>query len=558
MKQSEPDVIVIGAGAGGGSCAWALAQAGVSVLLLDAGPWYDLAEDYRLHRHDWERQGFPDKSDTTPEYSFGPMQALEPRWDDLRSWNHIRGRLNRGQKRHGWRYNHVKGVGGSTLHFSGEAHRMHPQAMRMYSQFGIAADWPVSYAELEPFYERAEALVGVTGPFPDASRPRRSPFPQPAHDPSYAGSRLIAAGARLGQHWQANSLAALSRPHAGRPACNYCANCHRGCPRGDKGSVDVTFVQQALATGHCRVMANTRVLRLIAGADDRVVGLEGIGADGDHLELKARIIVLAGGAVETPRLLLLSENTHAPAGIANESTQVGRHFMETLSWTSSGLHPDPLGSHRGLPMDVVCWDYNSPTAIEGVIGGCRFSAGTADADFLGPISYAQRAIPGWGRQHKQAMREEFGKVLSVVSIGEFLPNPDTFIDLDPERRDQHGRSLARIHSHIDEDACKRMRFMADTSRKILGAAGTGKPFEEYGSYDFFNATHVFGTARMGADPEYSVVNADGRAHYWKNLYIADASLFPSSGGGESPSLTIEALAIRTAGKIREALKNRDD
>ena len=552
------DVIVIGAGPGGGSCAWALARAGVRVLLLDAGPSYDFATDYRLQLADWERSGFPDPKPAQESYSFGPMQTLAARWDKLRSWNHIHGRLAPGGKRRGWRYHHVQGIGGSTLHFSSEAHRLHPRAMQLERDFGVAADWPFDYAALEPWYEQAEALIGVAGPDPDASRPRRRPYPQPAHPPSHAGRCLQAAGKRLGQHWQANSLAALSQPHLGRPACNYCANCVRGCPRGDKGSADVTFIQQARASGRCEVRPNTRVLRLITGPGDRIRSLECIDAQGRPFELSARIIVVAAGAVQTPRLLLLSESARAPAGVGNAAGQVGRHFMETLAWTSSALHPEPLGSHRGLPMDVACWDHNAPDAIPDVIGGCRFAAGTAEADLLGPINYARRVVPGWGREHKQRLRERFGRALSVVAIGEFLPNDRSYIDLDPERADAHGLPLARLHSHIDEPACRRLQFMARTCRDLLQAAGTEAPFEEYGSYDLFSATHVFGGARLGQDPEHSVVNADGRVHDWRNLYVSDASLFPSSGGGESPSLTIAALGIRIAQKIRAALQSGAD
>ena len=259
---------------------------------------------------------------------------------------------------------------------------------------------------------------------------------------------------------------------------------------------------------------------------------------------------IAGGAVETLRLLLASKNAYAPEGLSNESGQVGKNFMETISWVSSGIHPEPMGSHRGLPSDSICWDFNAPESTPGVIGGCRFSPGTAEADLVGPVNYAPRVIPGWGRKHKQDMRNRFGNVLSLGAIGESLPNPKSYVDLS-STKDRFNVPLARIHSYLDDMEVKRLASMADKVRTLLKATGIERIFEEYGSYDFFSSTHVFGTCRMGKKSEDSVVDPYGRSHRWTNLYIADASVFPSSGGGEAPSLTIEALAIRTAKVIKD-------
>jgi choline dehydrogenase-like flavoprotein len=267
---------------------------------------------------------------------------------------------------------------------------------------------------------------------------------------------------------------------------------------------------------------------------------------GNHQMALGHVIIVACGAVETPRLLLASTGKYAPNGLANESGQVGRHFMETLFWTSSGLHPERLASYRGLPSDSICWDYNAPDAIPGVVGGCRFYTAMAEADLVGPINYARRLVGGWGRAHKAKMRDVFGRALTVNAIGESLPNPKSYIDLDPDESDSEGIPLARINSHLEDSELQRLAFMAKITREILAASGVKQPAEEYGSYDYFSSTHVFGTCRMGRDPEDSVVDAYCRSHRWRNLFVVDASVFPSSGGGESPSLTIEALAIRAA------------
>jgi choline dehydrogenase-like flavoprotein len=547
MADPNFDVVVIGSGAGGGAAAWALAQKGAKVLVLEAGPAYDYREDYRLHLDNWELTHFPSLGRERQSYSFAPMQPLEDRWRDLLSWNHLSGKLNRSKRRQGQAYSHVQGVGGSTLHYLGEAHRLHPQAMRMQSKFGVAADWPFSYEELEPYYVAAERVIGVAGPKAKSVRWRSTDYPLPAHRIGYASKPFVEGCRKLGLTPSPNPLAILSDIYDDRPPCNYCANCLRGCPRADKGSVDVTFVAKALKTGRCTLRPNSQAVSIEAGPKDKVSQIVYADKNGKMQRASARAFVVAGGAIHTPRLLLASD------GLANESGLVGKNLMETSIWVSSGLHPDSLGSHRGVPSDTICWDYNAPDAIPGIIGGCRFSVGAAQGDFLGPVSYATRVVKGWGRDHKRRMRETLGRVLTIAAIGESLPNPQSFVDLDPKRKDHLGVPIARIHSHLDEVEIRRIAFMANKTREILRASGVPKPFDEQSSYDLFRSTHVFGTCRMGKNPEQSVVDSTGRSYRWRNLYISDASTFPSSGGGEAPSLTIEALGIRTGEHIANAL-----
>ena len=557
MADPLHDVVIVGSGAGGGAAAWALSRHGARVLVLEAGPAFDPFKDYRLSSNDWEQHGFPEKPGSQGRHTFAPLQALGARWQSLRSWNRQSGPLIMGGQRRVHAYHHVRGVGGTTLHFTGEAHRLHPKAMKMKSQFGVAADWPLDYDELEPYYLLAERVVGVAGPATGQQRPRSAPYPLPAHRLSYASERLRAGAQNLGLTWVANSLAALSLPYQGRPACNYCGNCNRGCPRTDKGSVDVTFLRQALATGRCMIKPQCQVTGIEAGSRDRVDAVIYRDASGTARKVAAKAVIVACGAVETPRLLLLSKSRNAPEGLANESGLVGKNFMETVHWASSGLHPEPLGSHRGLPSDSICWDFNAPDAIPGTLGGCRLYSAVAEADLVGPINYAARAVQGWGKAHKRSLRQVFGRALSVAAIGESLPNPRSYVDLDPQARDSTGLPLARIHSFLPDHELTRLEFMARKSREILQASGVEQLFEEYGTYDRFSATHVFGTCRMGREPGASVVDRYGRCHRWRNLFIADASVFPSSGGGEAPSLTIEALAIRTSEHLIELTKRRE-
>jgi choline dehydrogenase-like flavoprotein len=535
------DVIVVGAGAGGGAAAYGLCRRGRSVLLLDAGPRFDPSIDYPLTEADWERE-FPKKPGSTGKVTFAPGQKLgsEPL---LASGSRGVGPLTNGATRLMDSYQHVRGIGGSTLHFTGESHRLHPASMKMKTRFGVAADWPFDYGELEPYYVEAEELIGVAGPAAQGARWRSRAFPLPPHPLSYA-SQTLGKGARaLGLDWQANSRAALSLPWNGRAPCNYCGGCNKGCPRGDKGSADVTFVAAALETGRCTVRPESPVIRIEAGPDDHVAAVLVGRPDGSIERIAGRQVVLACGAVETPRLLLASD------GLANESGEVGQNFMDTLFVIVGALHPEPQHGRRGLPSDAISWNFNAPDAIPGVIGGCRFHNASGESELGGLAAFALRAVPGWGPAHAQSVRRLWGHGLHVGAIGEQLPNRDSRIDLDPEARDRFAVPLARITSVLAESDIARLRFMAKTSHALLAASGAERIYENYSSWDWFSATHVFGTCRMGDDPASSVVDGFGQSHRWRNLWIADASVFPSSGGGEAPSLTIQALALRTAGRI---------
>ena len=233
-------------------------------------------------------------------------------------------------------------------------------------------------------------------------------------------------------------------------------------PRGDKGSVDVTYIRKAQQMKQCAIKTECNVSQILANDQDRVKAVNYFDHKGIEHSVNARTVVVACGAVETPRLLLNSTIRGTDQNLANESGQVGKHFMETLFWHLNALHPKPLGSHRGIPSDSICWDFNTPDAIDDVIGGCRFSSGVAEANLVGPINYAKRVVPGWGLKHKQAMRDQFGRVISLGAIGESLPNDNSFIDLDPMEKDEFGLPKARIHSYLDDMELKRMRFMAKT------------------------------------------------------------------------------------------------
>lgn len=542
--------MIVGSGAGGAASAWALTRAGLTVLLLEAGPRFVPSRDYPLDTPDWERHRFPAPEGSRARILYGDLGRLDPRDDTLQSWNAAEGRpplpARRTPSRTG--YAHVLGVGGSTLHYVGEAHRLHPESFTLARDHGAGADWPFDYADLEPFYTEAEALIGVAGPQGTGARWRTSPYPQPAHPLSPAARRLAEAGARIGLPFEANARAALSRPHDGRPPCNYCGQCSRGCPLGDKGSVDVTFLRHAEATGRLTLIAGARVTRIELARSGDVAAVHYHHAGATHRQ-ESPVLILAAGAVQTPRLLLASRSADLPEGVANGSGQVGRNFMETLSWTSTALLPGLANSHMGLPADAVSWAENAPGAVPGLMGGCRYTSAVQEFGLTGPAAYATRLLAGFGSDFKSRLRAVFGSAISVGATGAVIPDARSRIALSPDQRDGDGVPLPVIHSVLTDNSLALLRHMARSARRLLREAGTEAPVEEYGSWDQFTATHVFGTARMGADSANSVTDPWGRSHDHASLWIADAGLFPSTGGGEAPSLTIHALALRQAKRI---------
>jgi choline dehydrogenase-like flavoprotein len=226
--------------------------------------------------------------------------------------------------------------------------------------------------------------------------------------------------------------------------------------------------------------------------------------------------------------------------------------MDTLSITIGALHPEPQHARRGLPSDAIAWDFNAPDATPGLVGGFRIYNASIENAQSGLAGFAQRAVPGWGRAHAREVRALWGHGLHVGAIGERLPNAESFVALDDQVRDRFDQPVAKIASVLAEADIARLRTMAQQCRALLAASGATKVFETVSSWDWFAATHVFGTCRMGDDPARNVVDAAGRSHRWRNLWITDASVFPSTGGGEAPSLTIQALALRTAARIGQA------
>jgi choline dehydrogenase-like flavoprotein len=544
MDNKGFDVAVIGSGPGGSACALGLARRGLKVIILEEGPRFNPSKDYQLHIEEWDMKGFPHK--VRDSYSFGDEQIISKDLEHLRSRSRAKGLLNPYMRRRYYEYFHTKGVGGSTLQYQGEAHRFHPYAFKMKTIYGVGRDWPISYNDIEPFYMEAERILGVAGP-------KNHPFIHrtnsilPPHRISYASQKILKASSRINLTMIPNTVAILSRPYNGRPPCNYCNGCTYGCPRKDKGSADVTFIPAAEATGNCTIKENVKVSRLVINKG-RIAEVLYYDMDGKEHALKAKAFVVACGAIETPRLLLNS-------GLSNKN--IGKNFMETLFFMASAYHPERIDSYRGIPIDSEIIDYICPSPKTGLpfVGGFRLFP-TAGAS-LSPVKVALNYCRGFGDSLKREVEKYFGHTISVGGIGEFLPNINTFVTIDREKKDSYGIPLAKIQSILGENEIKILNFMSEKCKELLFEAGAEEIVETISTYDLFIATHVFGTCLMGTTPESSVVDATGRSHDITNLFISDASVLPSSGGGSSPSLTVAAIGLKTAEHIARMMENSE-
>lgn len=545
------DVCVVGAGAGGAVAAWALVERGARVLLVDTGPRFDPAS-YRTHDQDWElgQTRFADVTES-PEhesYEAAPGEPLDPRYDHLRSRSLSGLSGTHFERRRPFLYSRALGLGGSTLHYQGEAHRFPAHAFRMRSTLGVAEDWPLGYGELAPYYERVERLLGVAGDPRNPFKPPRGPYPYPPHPLSPASLRVAEGARRLGWQQLPNPLAILPEPRDGRAACHYCNGCSRGCQVGAKASTDVAVIPRAERTGRLQIRTGFHVTHLDHAADGRITGVVGIGEDGRPERLAARAVVLATGAVETPRILLNSAGGAHPEGVGQRHGQVGHYFMEHLYVSRWTLFDEPLEAYAGIPFDSRIWDLNGAGQPQEVPEGIVL--GQFCGIFEGPVGCALEATPGLGAAHRAALRHRFGAATEIWGVAEQLPRFENRVTLS-ERQDRHGFALARIEATL---APGDLEVLSASWRRVGALAEAARASEILGqvsAFDLPNSAHVGGTCRMGQDPARSVVDASGAVHGHPELVIADASVLVTQGAGDSPSLTIQALALRAAERLAD-------
>lgn len=511
-EQEEVDVVIVGAGAAGGVLAKELGEAGMSVVLLDAGPMRDPQKDFA--------------SDELAMRSLG--------WQDTRI---VDGHdpLTMGHNNSG------RGIGGGTLHFTGVFLRFHDADFKARSLDDVAEDWPISYAELAPYYDKIEREIAVSGPKSFPWGDFHGPYPYPERDPLSPNAYLFRKGCEaLGIRSVVSPLAILSAPFEDRPPCINRGFCNQGCMPNAKFSTLIQHIPKAIRAG-VEVLPDCMVTQVTMNATGRATGVEFV-HDGTSYRQKAKLVIVSAYVVETPRLLLNSANSQFPEGLANRSGKVGRGFMTHSSHDVYAKFEEEVRLYKGTPVLATTQEfYRTPSDRRHRRGYTLHAHGARPLSFAGGIS-RHKDGPLWGRQLRQTVLDynHYGR---VTMVGEVLPDDRNHISLS-EEKDAHGLPRAKVtFSYGDNDK----RLIADAINNmsaILEAAG--------GTTEFIvpDTAHLMGGCRMGDDPERSVVNSYGQSHDIPNLFISDASTFVTSGAG-NPTNTVMALAARTADYIRK-------
>lgn len=535
----EVDFVIIGAGAAGGVMARELSQSGFRVVLLEQGPYLRAAD----FRHD--EIAIDKLAALTNDYHSQPNTFRTSEKDVAKPKGVVKyGRL----------------VGGGSVHFTANYWRFHEIDFIEYSKRGPVeganfADWPITYADLEPYYTKVEWEVGVSGlaganPF---DPPRTKGYPLPPLPIKPAGVLAERAAKKMGWHAFPSPMAIISQPYRGRSACVNCGFCETyGCEMNAKSSTLASMIPDAEKTGRCEIRPHSYVRRIETNAAGRATGVTYFDADKREILQRAKSVVLCANGAESPKLLLMSETSRFPDGLANSSGQVGKNLMFNGGAFSGGAFEHEINGYRGVVVSRVIQDTYELDPKLNLAGGGGF-------DFrhdLSPISFSLGGLPNdapkWGPEYKKMLQEYYTRSIYVLAHATSLPVETNSITLDPSLKDAWGVPAIRMTFAEHPNDVKLNEYMQDRAIELLDAAGAKRSWR-FSRDPWFPQVHLLGTCRMGNDSKTSVVDRNHRAHDVPNLIIVDGSNFVTSGRGQ-PTMTIQALAFRAAEHAAHAAK----
>jgi len=553
------DVCIIGSGAAGGAAAKVLTEGGVSVVMLEAGPPLDPAKDFKEHLwpYDLAHRGGGVGGKLRGEEA-DEFMAPNGAWEiDGEPYVLAPGSTFR------WFRSRV--VGGRTNHWGRVALRFSPMDFKARSSDGMGDDWPITYEELAPYYDKVESYIGVFGTKENIPSSPDGIF-QPPPKPRCTETLLKRACDKVNVLCVPARMAIITRPLNGRPACHYCGQCARGCKSASNFSSSQVLIPPALATGRLTLVTNAMAREIVVGKDGKAEAVSYIDrTTKGEKQVRARSFVVAASTCESARLLLNSRSTLFPQGLANSSGLVGRNLMDSVGSWGSGYFPQlekmPPHNHDGsggnyLPHVYMPWwkfdrknEFARGYHIEP--GGGRFMPVVEQFDDVCDH------VEGYGASLKQSCRRSYGATIGMEALGEMIPNENTYCEIDPSVVDEWGIPVLRFHWRAGENEMKMAKDMQQTFRAIVEAAGgtystdvtTDGP-APYGLYDGGTAIHESGTVRMGDNPKNSVLNKYCQAHDVKNLFVTDAGAFVTSPD-KNPTLSILALSWRASENLLE-------
>ena len=556
MRQNSPDVVIVGSGAGGGMAAYMLTRAGARVTLLEAGPlwWPDEHSDMWKWNYESPRRG-----GSTRLRPFGEFDAGDGGWDiegepytraPDTTFDWYRGRM----------------LGGRTNHWGRISLRFGPYDFRRKSLDGLGDDWPITYDDIKPWYDRVDRLIGIFGSVENLPNEPDGVFLPPPRPRCW--ETLVQQAARsLGMTLIPSRLSILTRPHNGRPACHYCGQCHRGCRANANFSSPGVLLKPAIETGRLTIIPNAMARQVMLAPDGKARGVAYIDkTTGTDLEVRGRVIVLAASACESARLLLNSKSSRHPNGVANSSGVVGKYLTDTVGSGMGAFVPRMMnlpshncdgvgGAHLYFPWVLDNRQLDFPRGYHIEIWGGRGMPGAGAMSGL-----HQRPIGGgYGRDLKAAARSYYGATIGFDGRGEQIPSEHCYCEIDPAVVDRWGIPVLRFHWKWSDHEIRQAQHMQRTFAQLIDAMG-GTPTWTVdpatgGIASGGRIIHELGTTRMGNDPRTSVLNAHCQAHDVPNLFITDGGSFVSQAD-KNPTWTILALSMRTSDYIAEQMKRR--